>query len=122
MRLVLPTARSPTTLILSFRRRIRKAPASPLPASKALRDDYQRINSANPNVRPRPNGRESFKSPRRHRIPGHGLRRREDHVGPRELQGARLGRPRRDPEAPRHAAGDRHGPEQSPEPEQADPP
>src|SRR5881296_2166555 len=47
MRLVLPTARSPTTLILSFRRRIRKASASPLPASKALRDDYQPINSAN---------------------------------------------------------------------------
>src|SRR5438552_13221625 len=47
MRLVLPTARSPTTLILSLRRRIRKASASPLPASKALRDDYQPINSAN---------------------------------------------------------------------------
>src|SRR5438552_13376636 len=47
MRLVLPTARSPTTLILSFRRRIRNASASPLPASKALRDDYQPINSAN---------------------------------------------------------------------------
>src|SRR5207249_11508151 len=47
MRLVLPTARSPTTLILSLRRRIRKASASPLPASKALRDDYQPINTAN---------------------------------------------------------------------------
>src|SRR5213594_2759344 len=45
MRLVLPTARSPTTLIFSLRRRIRKDSASPLPASKALRDDYQPSNS-----------------------------------------------------------------------------
>src|SRR5712691_11322338 len=46
MRLVLPTARSPTTLILSLRRRIRKDSASPLAGSKALRDDYQPVNSA----------------------------------------------------------------------------
>src|SRR3989441_1118893 len=45
MRLVLPTARSPTTLILSLRRRSRKDSASPLPGSKALRDDYQPVNS-----------------------------------------------------------------------------
>src|SRR2546428_14182854 len=47
MRLVLPTARSPTTLILSFRRRSRKDSASPLPGSKALRDDYQPVNTGN---------------------------------------------------------------------------
>src|SRR2546428_7843894 len=46
MRLVLPTARSPTTLILSLRRRIRKDSASPSAGSKALRDDYQPVNSA----------------------------------------------------------------------------
>src|SRR3989441_9238603 len=47
MRLVLPTARSPTTLIFSFRRRIRKEPATQSPASKGLRDDYHALNSAN---------------------------------------------------------------------------
>src|SRR2546427_5293643 len=47
MRLVLPTARSPTTLILSLRRRIRKERASRWLASKGLRDDYHPINSAN---------------------------------------------------------------------------
>src|SRR3989442_4956199 len=47
MRLVLPTARSPTTLILSLRRRSRKDSASPSPGSKALRDDYQPVNSGN---------------------------------------------------------------------------
>src|SRR2546428_1254960 len=46
MRLVLPTARSPTTLILSLRRRSRKDSATPLPGSKGLRDDYQPVNSA----------------------------------------------------------------------------
>src|SRR2546427_11978736 len=46
MRLVLPTARSPTTLILSLRRRIRKDSASPSAGSKALRDDYQPVKSA----------------------------------------------------------------------------
>src|SRR3989442_14631979 len=46
MRLVLPTARSPTTLIFSLRRRSRKASATPLPGSKGLRDDYQPVNSA----------------------------------------------------------------------------
>src|SRR5437867_2434320 len=46
MRLVLPTARSPTTLIFSLRRRSRKDSATPLPGSKALRDDYQPVNSA----------------------------------------------------------------------------
>src|SRR5690348_15384032 len=45
MRLVLPTARSPTTLIFSFRRRMRKEPASPRSASKALRDDYHSFDS-----------------------------------------------------------------------------
>src|SRR5881397_163673 len=46
MRLVLPTARSPTTLIFSLRRRSRKDSATPLPGSKGLRDDYQPVNSA----------------------------------------------------------------------------
>src|SRR6266849_6399154 len=53
MRLVLPTARSPTTLIFNFRRRMRKEPASPLSASKGLRDDYHALNSAT-----RPLGRD----------------------------------------------------------------
>src|SRR2546425_2633799 len=47
MRLVLPTARSPTTLIFSFRRRIRKEPATRWPASKGLRASYHALNSAN---------------------------------------------------------------------------
>src|SRR2546425_1504824 len=47
MRLVLPTARSPTTLIFSFRRRIRKEPATRWPASKGLRAGYHALNSAN---------------------------------------------------------------------------
>src|SRR5207249_2121871 len=47
MRLVLPTARSPTTLILSLRRRSRKDSATPLPGSKGLRDDYQPVNTGN---------------------------------------------------------------------------
>src|SRR5216117_1363483 len=46
MRLVLPTARSPTTLIFSLRRRSRKDSSTPLPGSKGLRDDYQPVNSA----------------------------------------------------------------------------
>src|SRR2546425_3099184 len=53
MRLVLPTARSPTTLTFNFRRRRRKEPASPLSASKGLRDDYHALNSAT-----RPLGRD----------------------------------------------------------------
>src|SRR5881628_1179998 len=47
MRLVLPTARSPTTLIFSFRRRIRKQSARRWPASKGLRAGYHALNSAN---------------------------------------------------------------------------
>src|SRR6266702_4204617 len=47
MRLVLPTARSPTTLIFSFRRRIRKESARRWPASKGLRAGYHALNSAN---------------------------------------------------------------------------
>src|SRR5437879_8793729 len=47
MRLVLPTGRSPTTLIFSFRRRIRKEPATRWPASKGLRAGYHALSSAN---------------------------------------------------------------------------
>src|SRR2546428_4953008 len=120
MRLVLPTARSPTTLIFSLRRRSRKDSATPLPGSKGLRDDYQPVNSTKRRLgRDRTGGNPSsarggigFRD--------HGFRRRrEDYAGPRELQGARLGRPRRDPEATRRAARDGHGPEQPPQPEQA---
>src|SRR2546422_691129 len=105
MRLVLPTARSPTTLIFSLRRRSRKDSATPLPGSKGLRDDYQPFNSAKRTLgRDRTGG-----NPSRARggigFLDYGLgRRREDHVGPGELQGARLGRPRRDPETTRRAA------------------
>src|SRR5438445_368927 len=41
IRLVFPTARSPTTLIFSLRRRIRKALVSPPGGSKAHRGNYQ---------------------------------------------------------------------------------
>src|SRR5256884_2414164 len=123
MRLVLPTARSPTTLIFSLRRRSRKDSATPLPGSKGLRDDYQPFNSAKRTLgRDRTGGNPSSARGGIGFL-DYGLgRRREDHVGPGELQGARLGRPRRDPEATRRAAGDGHGPEQPPQPEQADAP
>src|SRR2546430_1358953 len=63
-------------------------------------------------VRPRPNRRESFKCPARHRMLDYGFRRRrEDHVGPGELQGARFGRPRGNPEATQCAARSGPGPE-----------
>src|SRR6266571_305135 len=123
MRLVLPTARSPTTLIFSLRRRSRKDSATPLPGSKALRDDYQRVNSAKRRLGRDRTGGNPSSALRGIGLWDHGLRRRrEDHLGPGKLQSARLGRPRRHSQATRRAAGDGHGPQQPPEPEQADPP